>query len=99
MAALSALDGDLYTLAHAGSLRGGNRCQSLILGLLAWLTSLGFVPQTLVLKKELFATCPDETFSAIHAVERAVFKLRLGLAPCTVRAARDLCLCHDEIPH
>jgi hypothetical protein len=96
LAALSALHGDFYALPDARSLRSGNRCQSLILGLLAGLATLGLIPQTLVLKEELFASRPDKTLSAIHAPERAVLKLRLRVAPFTIRAFHYLYLCHDE---
>jgi hypothetical protein len=92
------LHGYLYALAHAGCLRCGNGRQSFVLGLLAGLAALGLVPQTLVLKKELFARRPDKTLSAVYAVERAIFKLRIGVAPFAVRVARHLYLCHDENP-
>jgi hypothetical protein len=96
LAALRALHGDLYTLSYARGVRGSNRCQSFVLGLLAWLAALRLVPQSLVLKKELFASCPDKILAAVNTPERAVFKLGLGMAPFAVRAARHLYLCHDE---
>ena len=96
LAALRTLHGDFYTLPYARCLRGGNGRQSFILGLLARLTAFRLIPQTLVLKEELLAGRPDKILSAIHALERAVLKLRLGVAPFTVRAARGFYLCHDE---
>jgi hypothetical protein len=98
LAALRALHRNLYTLSHTGGLRGGNRRQSLVLGLLAWLAALRLVSQSLILEKELFASCPDKILSAVNTPERAVFKLRFGMAPFAVRAARHLYLCHDETP-
>lgn len=77
LSTLRALHGNLYALTYARGLGGSNRRQSLVLGLLAWLAALWLIPQTLILKKELLAGCPDETLSTVYAVERAIFKLCL----------------------
>jgi hypothetical protein len=84
LAALGALNRDLNSLANAGGLRGGNRCETFVLGLLARFASLGFVLQTFVVKENLLASRPDEIISAINAFDRAVIEFRLRMTPFPV---------------
>jgi hypothetical protein len=65
-------------------LRGGNRCEPFVLGLLARFASLGFVLQTFVVKENLLASRPDEIISAIYAFDRAVIELCLRMTPLPV---------------
>jgi hypothetical protein len=92
------LDRDLYALAHARRLRGGNGGETLVLRLLARLTTLRLVLETLIVKEDLLACCPDEILSAIHTLDGAILKLCFRLAPLTIRFACDLNLCHVGIP-
>jgi hypothetical protein len=84
LAALRALNGDLNPLANAGGLRGGNRSEPFILGLLARLASLGFILQTLVVKEDLLASSPDEIISAIYTFDRTVVEFHLRLTPLPI---------------
>jgi hypothetical protein len=84
LAALRALHGDLNSLANAGGLRGGNRCEPFVLGLLARFASLGFVLQTFVVKEDLLASRPDEIISAVNTLDRAVFEFCLRMTPLPV---------------
>lgn len=79
LSALRALHCHFDSLAYTGCLRGSDRRQTFVLGLLAGLTPLGFVLQILVVKKDLLASRPDEILAAVYAFDRAVFKLRLSL--------------------
>jgi hypothetical protein len=98
LSALGTLDRNLYALAHACGLRGGNGGETFVLRLLAGLATLRLVLETLVVKEDLLACCPDEIISAIHTLDGAILKLRFRLAPLTIRFARDLNLCHVGIP-
>jgi hypothetical protein len=82
--ALRALYGDFDSLADTRRLRGGNCCEPFILGLLAGLAALGLVLQTLVVKEDLLAGCPDEIITAVDAFDRAVIEFRLRMTPLPV---------------
>jgi hypothetical protein len=82
--ALGALHGDFDALAHTRSLRGGNCCESLVLGLFARLATLGFILQTFVVKEDLLASRPDEIISTVNTLDRAVFEFRLRMTPLPV---------------
>ena len=82
--ALRALDRDLYALSHAGSLRGGDGREALVLGLLAWLAALGLILQTLVVKEDLLARRPDKIISTVDTLNRAVIEFRLRMTPLPV---------------
>jgi hypothetical protein len=84
LAALGALDRDFNPLANAGSLRGGDGGQSLVLRLLAGLASLRLVLQAFVMKKNLLASRPDEILSAINTLNVAIIKLHLALTPFAI---------------
>jgi hypothetical protein len=84
LAALRALNRNLNPLANTGSLRGGNRSEPFVLGLLARFASLGFILQTLVVKEDLLASRPDEIISAINTFDRTVVKFHLRLTPLPV---------------
>jgi hypothetical protein len=90
--ALSALNGDFDPLANAGCLSSGYSGEAFILGLLAWLASLGFVLQTFIVKEDLLASRPDEILSAVNTLDRAVIEFRLRVAPLSVRTICDLSL-------
>lgn len=92
LSALRALDGDFDALAHAGCLCGGDGREAFVLGLLAGLTSLGFVLKTLVVKKDLFASSPNKILSTINALDIAILEFHLGMAPLSIRRACGLCL-------
>ena len=79
LAALGALNGDLDTLADSGRLSRRDRSQSLVLGLLAWLTTLWFVLQSLIVKEDLLAAGPCKTVAAVDAFYRAIFILDFGV--------------------
>ncbi|HYE66775.1 MAG TPA: hypothetical protein VD966_14395 [Pyrinomonadaceae bacterium] len=84
MPALCALHGDLDALANAGSLRRGNRRETLVLGLLAGLAPLGLILQTLVVKEDLLAGGPDEIFSAVNTPDRVILEFHLPLTPFSI---------------
>ena len=67
MSALRALHGDFNTLPHTRGLRGRDRSQSFILGLLARFASLWFVLESLVVKKNLLACSPNKVFVTVNA--------------------------------
>jgi type IV secretory pathway TrbD component len=92
LTALRALNRNLYTLAHAGSLCCRNRCEALILGLLAWLAAFGFILQTLVVKKDLLAASPDKILPAVYALDRAIIELHFGMTPLSVGRTRTFSL-------
>jgi hypothetical protein len=68
LAALRALHGDFDSLANARCLRGGNRGETFVLGLLARFATLGLVLQTFVVKEDLFASSPDEIIPAVYTL-------------------------------
>ena len=68
LAALRALNGDLYALANAGGLGGGDCCEPFVLGLFAGLASLGFILQTFVMKEDLLASSPDEIICTVNTL-------------------------------
>src|SRR5712692_7602428 len=76
LAALSTGHVDFDFLLNSGSLRRGDSRQSIVLGLLAGLASLGLVLQTLVVKKNLLTYGPHKLFAAIDASDRPVRKFR-----------------------
>jgi hypothetical protein len=88
LTALCALHRNLYPLAHAGSLRRCDRREALVLGLLAWLAALGFILQTLVVKKDLLAASPGKILPAVNALNRAILELHFRMAPLSVRRTR-----------
>ena len=93
LAALRALDGDLDALAHARRLRVGDGREALVLRLLARLAALRLVLQTLVVEEELLARRPDEFLAAVHAHDRAILELHLGLLPLRVGLRRGNLRC------
>jgi hypothetical protein len=76
LAALSA--GDVYFnfLFDSGNLRRGDSGQTIVLGVLAGLATLGFVLQTLVVKENLLAHGPDELSTAIDASDGSIREFR-----------------------
>jgi hypothetical protein len=72
LATLSALDRNLDTLPHTRRLGCGNRCQALILSLLARLAALWLILQAFVMEKDLFTGCPDKVLTAIDAFDCAI---------------------------
>jgi hypothetical protein len=72
-------------LTNPGGLRGGNRGEPFVLGLLAGLATLGLVLQSLVMKEDLLAARPDEILCAINAFDDAILEFHLCLAPLSVR--------------
>jgi hypothetical protein len=84
LAALRTLHGDFDALPHPCGLRGGDGGQPLILGLLAGLATLRLVPQSLVVKEELFTSRPDEILTTINAEYRTILKFYLHLIPLCV---------------
>jgi hypothetical protein len=82
--ALRTLHGDFDALAHTRRLRGGNRCEPFILGLLARLATLRLILQTFVVKEDLLASRPDEIISTVNAFDRAVFEFRFRMTPLPV---------------
>lgn len=96
--ALRALHGHLYSLAHAGRLRRGNRGEPLILGLLTGLTSFGFVFEPFVVEENLFAGSPDEHLAAIHALDTAILEVGLGGSPFSLDLIFLLYLLHSVCP-
>ncbi len=82
LAAVGALDGDFDALADAGSLCGGDGGEAFVLGLLAGLATLGFVPQSLVVKEDLLTGSPDKVVATVHTGDCAIFKFRLSLTGC-----------------
>jgi hypothetical protein len=93
LAALRALHGDFDALSHPCGLCGGDGSQPLVLGLLAGLATLRLVPQTLVVKEELFTSRPDEILTAINAEYRSILKLYLHLIPLRVSLRRRNLYC------
>src|SRR5215210_1488647 len=90
--ALRALNRDLYPLADAGGLCGGDGGQPLVLRLLAGLAALGLVLQPLVVEEELLAARPDEILSAVDAKDRAILELSLHHGPVSLGVGRrNLC--------
>ena len=76
IAALGAGHSHFNPLLDSGNLGRGNRCQSIVLGLLARLAALRFILQTLVVKENLLANSPNELLAAIDAANRSVLKVR-----------------------
>jgi hypothetical protein len=76
LAALGTGNRDFDSLFDTGALGCRDRSQSLVLGLLAWLATLRFVLQTLVVKENLLANGPDELVVTIYANNRPILKLR-----------------------
>jgi hypothetical protein len=99
LSALRALNGDFDALSDAGSLCGGDGREALVLGLLAGLTSLRLVLQTLVVKEYLLACGPDKVLPAINTLDIAIVELRLALAPLSICFAGNMCFWHDLSPH
>ena len=98
MSALGALHTDLDALANSRGLGRGNRRQALIFRLLAALTTLWLVFQSLVVKERLFSGCPDEALSAINTLDIAIVKLALGLTLGNVGFSfRDFYLFHLDL--
>src|SRR5712692_8771137 len=85
LAALSAGHVHFDFLLNSCNLRRGDSRQSVVLGLLAGLAALGFILQTLVMKKHLLADGPDELFFAIDASDRSVRKFRCLAVPRHLR--------------
>ena len=81
LSALRAEHRDLYALADARGLRGGDGGEALILRLLAGLAPLRLVLQTLVVEEELFARRPGEILAAVDAEDQAIHELSLHLYP------------------
>lgn len=92
LAALGALNGDLYPLPNAGGLCGGDGGETFVLGLLAGLATLGLVLQSFIMKEDLLAGRPDEILSAVNTLDRAIFEFRLRVTPFSVRTIRGLSL-------
>ena len=78
LSALCALNRNLYALTNSRRLSRGNCGQPFVLCLLAAFTPLGLVLQSLVVKKDLFSSSPDEVFSAVNALDVAIVKLAIG---------------------
>jgi hypothetical protein len=76
-------------------LRRGYGCEAFILGLLAGFAPLGLILQSFIVKEDLLASRPDEILSAVNTLDRAIIEFRLRVTPLSVRAIRDLSLCHD----
>jgi hypothetical protein len=80
--ALRASDGDFNSLLGPGCLTEGNRGESIILCLLARLTSLRLVFQAFVVKENLFADCPDEIIATVDTGDGAVLIIRCPIPLC-----------------
>lgn len=78
LSTLSALHRNFDSLPHSSTLRCRNRSQPFILCLLAWLTTLRFVLETFVMKKDLFAGRPDKIFSAINTLDGTILVVGFG---------------------
>src|SRR5260370_18347584 len=52
------------------------RREPIVFGLFAWLATLRFILQSLVVKDHLFADRPNEVFPAIDAGDRSILKVR-----------------------
>jgi hypothetical protein len=63
--AAGAIDGDFDALFDSGGLRGSNRSDAFVFGLLAFSTAFWRVSQTFVTEENLFADCPQKLVSAI----------------------------------
>jgi hypothetical protein len=86
------LDRDLDPLANTGGLGGSYSSETFILGLLAWLASLGFVLQSFIVKEDLLASRPDEILSAVNTLDRTIIEFRLRVTPLSIRTVCDLSL-------
>jgi hypothetical protein len=71
-------------LADSGCLGSSNCGEALILCLFAGFTPLGFVLQTLIVKKDLLTSRPNEIFSAVYTFNIGILEFHLGLAPLTI---------------
>jgi hypothetical protein len=72
---LGALHGNLDALPNSGSLRRCDSSQPFVLRLLTRLAAFGFVLQSLVMEKCLFAGRPDEILVTIYASDGAIWML------------------------
>jgi hypothetical protein len=75
--AAGAIDGDFDALFDSGGLRGGNRSDAFIFGLLAFSTAFRRVSQTFVAEENLLADCPQKLVSAIDTGNVFVKKISI----------------------
>ena len=100
LSALRALHRDFDALTDSGRLSRRDRRQSLVLCLLAGLTTLGFVLQSLIVKEDLLAARPDKVVTAIDAFYRSICKLAVGptlIRGCFHRHRRDFYWVHHDL--
>lgn len=58
---------------------GGDRCETVVLSVLAFFAALRWILEFLVTEERLFASRPNKVPRTIDAADRLVFKLRLGV--------------------
>jgi len=85
--ALGACDGNFDPLFDSRNVGRGDRRKSIILRLFAWLATLRFILETLVVKENLLAGGPNEWPGAIDAGDRSVLKVRRLLSQNLLRPA------------
>jgi hypothetical protein len=79
LSALGTLHRDFDTLANSRRLCCRYRSQAFVLGLLARLATLGFILQSLVVKKDLLASSPDKVLATVDTLDGAIFEMCFGL--------------------
>jgi hypothetical protein len=84
LSALRTLDRYFNALTDSGSLGGSDCGETFVLRLFAGLTPLGFIFQTLIVKKDLLTSRPNEIFSAVYTFNIGILEFHLGLAPLTI---------------
>jgi hypothetical protein len=84
LSALRTLDRYFNALTDSGCLGSSNCGEAFVLCLFAGFTPLGFVLQTLIVKKDLLTSRPNEIFSAVYTFYIGILEFHFGLAPLTI---------------